>query len=236
MQKISLFFLILFMQMLLISPVLFSQSPGGIPIVDHRYCLSYLLAAEQEQIDQEIRRLEAFLESPGSNTSKGELDRVRYAAGVLHSYRYIRTEKKDDAFRSKDLLETVQEGFDDQELFTVHLGMAHAFVAGIRTIFGVSNLKKMEEELQSIPEKHPDWLIRFLRGTTSLQVGRALPGVFTIKDIKRQAIEVGSEDLRYVIRLYEQSGIEDFDPASYNFDRRPVPRAVAAQARKVLEE
>lgn len=236
MQKISLLFIFLFLQILITPAGLFSESAREIPVVDHRYCLTYLLTEEQQALEQEIERLENYLRSPGPDLSKAELDRLRYASGVLHTYRYIRVEEKSDAFRAKELLEAAEARFGNDELFVVHIGMAHAFVARIRTIFGVSSLKKMQSELQSIPEEHPDWLIRFLRGITSLQVGRALPGVFTIKEIKQQAVEVGSADLRYVLRLYQESGVRNFSPSTYDFNRRPVPQAVAEQARTVLEE
>ncbi len=237
MQKISLFFVLLLVLQMLILPVEgFSDSSPEIPRVDHRYCLTYLLTEEQQKLEAEIQRLEALLRNPPPGLSTAELDRIRYASGALHTYRYIRAEQKDDAFRAKELLETAERRFGGEDLFVVHIGMAHAFVARIRTIFGVSNLKKMQAELQSIPEDHPDWLIRFLRGTTSIQVGRALPGVFTIKEIKQQAVEVGSADLRYVLSLYEQSGIRSFDPATYDFSDRPVPQPIANQARTVLEE
>lgn len=236
MQKISLFFILLFIQNLALPLISHSEDKSRIPIVDHRYCLTYLLTEDQEELEGEIQRLEALLKNPPQNLSSAELDSIRYASGALHTYRYIRAEAKDDAFRAKELLENAEPRFGEEDLFVVHIGMAHAFVARIRTIFGVSNLKKMEAELQSIPEDHPDWLIRFLRGITSLQVGRALPGVFTIKEIKQQAIEVGSADLRYVLSLFEQSGIRSFDPDTYNFSDRPVPEPVATQARTVLEE
>ncbi len=237
MQKISLFFVLLLAIQMLILPVEgFSDSSTEIPRIDHRYCLTYLLTEEQQELEAELQRLEALLRDPPPGLSAAELDRIRYASGALHTYRYIRVEQKEDAFRAKELLEAAESRFGGQDLFVVHIGMAHAFVARIRTIFGVSNLKKMQAELQSIPEDHPDWLIRFLRGITSLQVGRALPGVFTIKEIKQQAVEVGSADLRYVLSLYEQSGIRSFDPGTYNFSDRPVPQPVANQAREVLEE
>lgn len=235
MQKIFLFFIFLFMQMLFMSPVLFSQSNPGIPQVNHRYCLTYLLAPNEQTLEREIQRLEAAIEEASPELAPAELDHLRYAAGVLHSYRYIRLEEKQDAYRAVELLEEAQERFDRQDLFTVHLGMAHAFVARIRTIFGVSNLKTMEEQLQSIPENHSDWLIRFLRGTTSLEVGRALPGVFTIKDIKEKAVQVGSGDLRYVLEVYRQEGVPNFDPESYDFSRMPVPGPIAEKARSILD-
>jgi len=236
MQKISLFFIFLFLQILFIPAGLFSESPREIPVVNHRYCLSYLLTEDQQELEQEIERLEEVLQSPGPDLSETELDRLRYASGALHTYRYIRVKEKNDAFRAKELLEAAETRFGNEDLFVVHIGMAHAFIARIRTIFGVSNLKEMQTKLQSIPQDHPDWLIRFLRGITSLQVGRALPGVFTIKDIKQQAVEVGSTDLHYVLKLYEESGVRSFTPSTYDFNRRPVPQAVANRARRVLEE
>lgn len=123
---------------------------------------------------------------------------LQRAAGILRVYRYLRTAEKDDAFRAKDLLEEVHGAVTTTDLFKVHIGRAHAFVASIRTVFGVGDLKKMQTELQSIDRDHPDWLIRFLRGTTLVETGRALPGVFAIRDIKEEAVEVGSADLRFM--------------------------------------
>lgn len=236
MQKKSLYFIFLCIHILLIPLAGYSESKEHIPAVNHRYCLTYLLAEDQEKLEQEIQRLEELLRSRTPELSAAKLDRVRYASGALHTYRYIRAEEKDDAFRAQELLEAAEARFGNEDLFVVHIGMAHAFVAKIRTVFGVSSLKKMQAELQTIPEDHPDWLIRFLRGTTSLQVGRALPGVFTIKEIKAQAVEVGSADLRYVLNLYEQSGTGTFEPETYDFSDRPVPRPVAGRARKILED
>jgi hypothetical protein len=76
-QKISLFYIFLFMQMLLMSPVLFSLSSPGIPQVNHRYCLTYLLAPDEQTLEQEIKRLEAAIEGPSPESSPSRISRKR---------------------------------------------------------------------------------------------------------------------------------------------------------------
>lgn len=205
-----------------------------IPQVDRRFCLSYLMAPSEEKIIAELERLQEYIDSP-SRISETELGQAQYAAGVLHVYRYIRSSRKDDAMAAKELLEAVEPRYRDQELFIVHSGMAHAFVASIRTIFGLGDLKKMQVELQSIPREHPDWLLRFLRGTTSIEVGRALPGVFSIKEIKEEAVKVGSADLNFVLAQKRLPDGESFRPETYDFERYLVPHAIAKKATEVLQ-
>jgi len=206
---------------------------SGIPRVDQRFCLTYLLVPDDEEVSAEILRLESLLEAPDS-PAPGDQRQIEYAAGVLHIYRYIRTEQKDDAMRAKELLESAAPEFSGKDLFTVHIGMAHAFVASIKTIFGVGDLKKMQSELQSIERDHRNWLIRFLRGITLYEVGNALPGVFTIRAIKNEAIEVGEEDLRYVLDRPRLSESDQFDPESYDYRNMPVPSEVVQKAVAVL--
>lgn len=206
---------------------------SDVPRVDQRFCLTYLLAPGEEKISAEILRLESLLESPDS-PAPGDQKRIEYAAGVLRVYHYIRAEQRDDAMRAKELLESAAPGFSGEDLFTVHIGMAHAFVASIKTIFGVGDLKKMQSELQSIERDHSNWLIRFLRGITLYEVGNALPGVFTIREIKNEAIEVGEKDLRYVLDKPRLSEFDQFDPESYDYRNMPVPSEVVQKAEAVL--
>ena len=206
-----------------------------IPEVDHRFCLTYLLAPDEKQLITEIERLEDLIKNSGALNAE-ETAHVEYAAGVLHTYRYIRSAQRNDAMQAKKLLVSAESRFAGEVLFTVHIGMAHAFVASIRTVFGVGDLKKMQSELQSIDRNHPDWLIRFLRGITSVEVGRALPNVFTIKEIRAEAVEVGSADLRYVLDRPRLPGTGDFDPQTYDFNGRPVPWQIADKALSVLED
>lgn len=204
--------------------------------VDRKFSLTYLLEPDGSKLVAESRRLEALLKDSKNYRSlpAARQNELRYAAGILRVYRYIRTAEKDDAFEAKKLLEQVRGDVTETDLFRVHIGMAHAFVAGIRTVFGVGDLKKMQAELQSIDRNHPDWLIRFLRGTTLVETGRALPGVFSIKDIKEEAVEVGSGDLRYVLNRPRGPG-QPFDPDRYDPTDPTVPPPVREKARSVLE-
>ncbi len=198
--------------------------------VDRKYCLTYLLEPDTDLLVRESRRVETVLDD-SRGLSKDQEKELRYAAGVLRVYRYIRSEERDDAMTAKEMLEAVEKEFAGSDLFMVHIGMAHAFVASIKTIFGVGDLKKMQAELQSIDRDHPDWLIRFLRGTTLVEVGRALPGVFTIKEIKQEAVEVGSGDLRYVLSMDRG---KTFDPENYDPNNTSVPPSVLRKAQDVL--
>jgi hypothetical protein len=136
---------------------------------------------------------------------------------MLYIARFIRQERKQDALKALEILEELPA---DSHLRMAYLGVAHDFVARIRTIFGVRNLEAMQEILESIPEKLDDPLVRFLRGNTLIQVGRALPGVFTMKEIKERAIAVGTADLEYILRQ---------EPGE-------VEQVFVDQARKVLLE
>ncbi len=151
--------------------------------------------------------------------SSGIPDRNR-AEGMFLIGRYIREGKKKDVFRALELLEQLPA---DTPLRLVYLGMAHAFKARIRTIFGVGNLEAMQEAMRGIDEHYPDPLVRFLRGNTLVQVGRALPSIFSIRDIKKEAVRVGTADLEYVLSAAETPGSS-------------LPEPFQTEARRVLAE
>ncbi len=203
---------------LLLIPVLF-QPPCAAPqesfagMSEREYALLTLTAPDATFLDSEIERLSG--ESGGR--AGGEAAR---ALGMLHIARYIRSENKRDAFRALELFENLPAR---TPLQLAYAGMAHAFVARIRTIFGVGHLESMQEAMRAIPEDYPDYLVRFLRGNTLLQVGRGLPSVFSIKEIKEEAVLVGTADLEYVLETAR-------DPENR------VPEAFSVQARKVLSE
>lgn len=215
-----------------------SASASGIPIegpdggLNRLYMLHFLLSEDRELLDAEIRRLSAELE----NTRRDSRDasRIRFAIGALRVYRYTRFEEKDDAFTARDRLEASRVHFGDDYYHKAHLGMAHAYIAKIRRVFGISSLKEMRKKMAEIPDQHPDWLLRFLRGTTLVEVGSALPGVPTIRDIKESAVEVGSADLSCVLDRHGQTSVSRFDPATYDIETMPVPDSFAGQCRKLL--
>lgn len=202
-------------------------------MLPHTYMLKYLLDEEGDMLEEEIATLSASVEETSAESEEGAL--LRFALGALHTYRYIRKEERSDAFRAKELLETSAYRFGDSYLHRVHLGMAHSFIAKIRTIFGVSNLKKMRDLMDSIPREHTDWLLRFLRGTTLVKVGAALPGILNMKEIKEQAVDVGSNDLRYVLREHRSRSVDDFEAENYNTEMMPVPNTIAEQSQKLLQ-
>jgi hypothetical protein len=195
--------------------------------------LKFLLDEEGDMLEEEIATLSASVEETSADSEEGAL--LRYALGTLHVYRYIRNEKRGDAFRAKELLEASAYRFRDSYFHRVHLGMAHSFIAKIRTIFGVGNLKEMRSLMESIPREHEDWLLRFLRGTTLVKVGSALPGILSMKEIKEHAVDVGSDDLRYVLREHHLRPIEEFDAESYDPDSMAVPDTIAEQSEKLLQ-
>jgi hypothetical protein len=145
-------------------------------------------------IEEELKRISSLPES----------DKRDQALGMLYIARYIRSEKRRDAYDALELLEPIPAV---SPLQLAYLGMAHAFVARIRTVFGVKNLEAMQEIMRKIPEQHPDYLVRFLRGNTLVQVGRGLPSVFSIKEIKEEAIRVGTKDLEYTILQEETPAV-----------------------------
>ncbi|MFP4491567.1 MAG: hypothetical protein ACLFNZ_08825 [Spirochaetaceae bacterium] len=200
------------------------------------YILNFLLSEEDEDIDAEIRRLSEELEKSPSGSS--EEAHVRYSLGVLHIYRCIRSkeQKKADAYRALELLEEIEKEFGHSKLFKVHLGMAYSFIAEIRRTFGLSQLKKMHSIMTSIPEDHPDWLTRFLRGTTLFEVGTELPGIFLVRKIKKDSLNLGRADLEYIEQRYRASPGGGYNPEAYNFEEKPVPTEIAEQARTMLQK
>ncbi len=60
------------------------------------------------------------------------------------------------------------------------------------------------------------------------------PGVFTIREIKNEAIEVGEKDLRYVLDRPRLSEFDQFGPESYDYRNMPVPLEVVQKAEAVL--
>lgn len=220
--------------------------------IEELYILTFLLSEENSLLNKEIDRLHSMLDQHNSeargngeelsktatSADAGDLknDKIRYALAALLTYRYIREERREDAFRAMELLEKTKPAYESSYTHRVHLGMAHSFVAKIRTVFGVSNLESMEEYMSSIPEDYPNWLVRFLRGTTLVQVGSALPGIFKMREIKEKAIRIGSDDLEYVIEEYDSDPLESFDPSSYDPSSKPVPRPIAEQCRKIIRD
>lgn len=171
------------------------------------YALYSLLIENEEILDQEIERMA---------DARREIQQRQLAMLLLS--RYIREEKRRDAYKALDILSGLPA---ETNLQKVYLGMGHAFAAKIKTIFGVSHLKEMQRIMEEIPTEHEDWLVRFLRGNTLVQVASALPGIFSIKDIKERALRLGRRDLEYVIRF----------PGVYG-----PPVDIVQQAKKVLDE
>ena len=214
-----------------------SDSFGGAKTdrgITRSFMLEFLLDEEGNKLEQEIETLSRSVETSSAGAEKGAM--LRYALGALHIYRYIRYEENSDAYRAKELLEASAYRYGDSSFHKVHFGMAHAFIAKIRKVFGVGNLKEMQGLMQSIPEDHPDWLLRFFRGTTLVELGSALPGVFTIKETKEEALELGEADLRYVLRTHRRASVDNYRPKSYDTEKRPVPDAIAEQSRKILRK
>lgn len=186
------------------------REPFG-SLSEAEYALLSLTAWEGSTLEREIARLEEREE-----LKEQGIERDR-ALGMVHIARYLRREKKQDALKALELLEPLPA---DTHLRKAYLGVAHAFAARIRTIFGVGNLEAMQEILEEIPEHLDDPLVRFLRGNTLVQVGRALPGMFTLGEIKERAIAVGTADLRYILGL----------------EAGRVDPSFVQQAKRVLEE
>ena len=112
---------------------------------------------------------------------------------MLYIARFNRRENRADAYKALEMLEAIPA---ETALEQVYLGMAHAFIARIRTVFGVKNLEAMQDAMGLVPEHYPDYLVRFLRGNTLFQVGQGLPSVFSIKDIKEESLRIGTADLK----------------------------------------
>jgi hypothetical protein len=190
--------------------------------VDRLWALHYLLEPSIEVLDERIEEFESVdVSSPGTDETE-----IRLALGILYLDKYIRESRARYVFQADRYLREVQPPYGDDELVLVYKGMVNAFLAKIKTIFGVGNLKDMGRYMESIPEDYNDWLIRFLRGTTLLQVGRGLPAIGPLKEPKEQAIDMGTKDLRYVKEMYRKKPGGSFSRETYDTDGWPVPLVI----------
>jgi len=174
---------------------------------DAAWALSSLLSPSVNDIDKAIAELSAV-------GKKG--DRENAALGILHINRYIRTEelsaandgakagkrrdgaKASDVYRADGYFRKLPASLAETPLFLAYRGMTYAFLAGIKTVFGVGDLKSMELCFASIQTDERDWFVRYVKGATLVKVGMGLPALPFFTEKKEKALIEGRRDLGYV--------------------------------------
>jgi hypothetical protein len=195
---------------------LVSQEAPSLPEVDREFVLEHLLSSGTDRIDASIRR---YSGRPARTRAGAGSGARAFTLGVLYQHRHLRTDEKDDAVHSLELLEASRERYGNDIWHQVHLGMTYASMAKIKRMFGASEIKKMWKTFEMIPRDHPEWLVRFLRGTTLAEFGLALPDIIFVAGDKKKALSRGREELQYVLQQAAGGG---------------VPAEVAAKCRALL--
>jgi hypothetical protein len=194
-----------------------AAADGGID--SRSFFLSHLLSGGTAEIDAAISQISG---APALQRAEAQTMRAAFALGVLYQYRYLRTNQKEDAFHSLDLLRRSRSTYGQEALHRVHLGMAYASASRIKQMFGGGELKQMWKVFDSIPPNHSDWLVRFLRGTTLTELGMALPNIIFVAGDKRRALSRGREELRFVQQASER-------------EEAAVPRQIAERSLSLLQ-
>lgn len=195
--------------------------------IDETWALSYLLLDEENDLDRAIEQLPGEIADPSERS---------LALGILNIYKYLRNDSVSEyAYTAFENLESLSPPFNDAAFIFAFKGAAHSLMAKEKTIFGVGNLKDMQMYMEYIPEDYNSWFVRFLRGSTLIQVGRNLPAVF-FRKMKAEAVELGTKDLSYVMEQYRNNGISYFDADTYDRESRPVPYPIYQQSRDFLAE
>lgn len=195
--------------------------------IDQNWALEYLLLDDEADLDRAMAEVSAQIPDPKERA---------LAVGILNVYKYLRNDTVSEyAYAAFDNLDSLKPPFDDAPFIFAYKGAANSLMAKEKTIFGVGNLKEMEEYLQLIPENYNDWFVRFLRGSTLIQVGRNLPALF-FRKMKEEAVDLGTKDLNFVLDTYRENGVPYFYAATYDRENRPVPYPIYEQSMNFLTE
>lgn len=120
-------------------------------------------------------------------------------------------------------LEKIRSFPTNPNLLKVYKGISHSFQGKIKTLFGMDDLEKASLYMKEIPLDESDWVIRFLRGITLIELGRGLPDFFFFDEAKKEAVSIGTADLLYVRRSYKKNGTLFFNLSAYDRKKKPVP-------------
>ncbi|MBN2051259.1 MAG: hypothetical protein JW760_12475 [Spirochaetales bacterium] len=165
--------------------------------------------------------------------SRGK-DGPPFQLGILNINLILLTDKLSSLDEGVAHLEKVRGADKETPLYRVYLGMAEAFTARRRTVFGLKNLQNTETLMTGIPADYPDWHIRLLRGMSYYRLGTGLPGIGPMKETKEKALSLGEGDLLYVLEQHRENPVGVFLLETYDWETLPVPDAAAAFAREVL--
>ncbi|MBN2199749.1 MAG: hypothetical protein JW747_07875 [Candidatus Aminicenantes bacterium] len=194
--------------------------------IDRLWALDSLVGEERFTLRQTLDRL------AGTQPLR---DEDRLALGILYVHLHLRDPDLEHARRAEDHLRGIEnEPLKKEPLTLVYLGMASSFKARAKTLFGVTDLENMKACFEAIPEDHPDWFIRFLRGTTYLQVGKNLPHLRYFADFKTKAVHYGRNDLLYVLDRYAKHPLEEFRLETYDLETDGVPLAIKKRCEAAL--
>jgi hypothetical protein len=202
-------------------------SAAGAVEIDQNWALQYLLLDDEADLDRAMAEIPGQLEDPKERA---------LAVGILNVYKYLRNDTVSEyAYTAFENLDSLSPPFDDAPFIFAYKGAANSLMAKEKTVFGVGNLKDMQMYMEFIPEEYNDWFVRFLRGSTLIQVGRNLPAIF-FRKMKTEAIELGTKDLTFVVEQYRENGVPFFDAETYDREKRPVPYPIFEQSQNFLTE
>jgi len=163
-------------------------------------------------------------------------DDATFATAILYLNLCMLKWNTADANKGYKLLEKLRDYAPNQYLFFVYRGIASSFQGRIKTIFGLDDLKQAQAYLLQIPKDHANWVIRFLRGVTLINLAKGLPDIWIFTKSKAEARELGRADLTYVQEEYQRNAIGEFDLAAYNNAKFAVPRVVIGHVERLLKE
>lgn len=195
--------------------------------IDQNWALEYLLLENESDLDRAMTVLPDTLNDPRERA---------LAIGILNVYKYLRNDTVSEyAYTAFENLENLSPPFEDAAFIFAYKGVANSLMAKEKTIFGVGNLKDMQTYMELIPREYNNWFVRFLRGSTLIQVGKNLPALF-FRKMKEEAVDQGTKDLNFVIEEYQRYGVPFFDPKTYDKEGRPVPYPIFEQSHNFLKE
>ncbi len=167
-----------------------------------------------------------------------------FSKAVLNIYLYLRGEDQEGRINdAQKFLADVKKAEDDlvaDALFFVIKGMADSFTGAIKGADGggdfiESSVKNLEDGVELSPN---DWVLRFLRGITLVNMGRGIKDDFFANLIYGENadtwIVAGETDLKLVVDAHTFASLTILDWPVYNDTKKPVPDEIVAEAKKGL--
>ncbi|MBN1696221.1 MAG: hypothetical protein JW881_01795 [Spirochaetales bacterium] len=195
--------------------------------IDEVWAMYYMTQADDSELDREIGVYEA-ISSP--------IPEDDISLAILYIHKYLRTGKTVYSDKAHKRFKILKDSHLPDYLVIAYMGMSSSFQAKKKTIFGADDLKAMAASFRSIPEHIENWFIRFLRGTSCYEVGKKLPDIWIMGEIKKEALDMGKADLAYVLSCHDKANILSFTLSGYDRKRKPVPESVRKTIEEILEK